>query len=263
MERSCSKSMENHMERVLDIYEKMDHTTSIEIDTNKEDGRMKKIAAIIFFVFSVCVLGACGSSAGSQNPASQAVGTETGRKGTTAETEQEEDREEEQDQETKILVAYFSCTNTTRPLAEYAADALGADLYEIVPAVPYTAEDLNYSDSDCRADKEQKDPASRPEISGSVEGMEEYDLVFVGYPIWWGQAPKIIYTFMESYDFSGKTIVPFCTSGSSGIGSSATNLHDLCADTATWLDGARLEGSTTREEMAEWINGLGLDVTAE
>ena len=108
-----------------------------------------------------------------------------------------------------------------------------------------------------------KSRTTRPEISGSVEGMEEYEIVFLGYPIWWGQAPKIICTFMESYDFSGKTIIPFCTSGSSGIGSSASNLHDLCSDTATWLDGARLEGSTTREEMVEWINGLGLDITAE
>ena len=240
---------------------------------------MKKITGILLSVLSACVLGACSGNTNGAASTSQAVATEaeTSKAETAEETEKDEEQEESRETtragaengqeggtgEAKVLVAYFSCTNTTRPLAEYAADALGADIYEIVPETPYTEEDLNYSNSDCRANEEQNNPDSRPEISGSVEGMEEYDIVFLGYPIWWGQAPKIIYTFMEAYDFSGKTIIPFCTSGSSGIGSSASNLHDLCSDTAVWLDGARLEGSTTREEMAEWINGLGLDITAE
>ena len=232
---------------------------------------MKKITGILLSVLSVCVLGACSGNANGPAPTSQAVETEAETSQGETSEEKETDKEQEESAgertgengEAKVLVAYFSCTNTTRPLAEYAADALGADIYEIVPETPYTEEDLNYSNSDCRANEEQNNPDSRPEISGSVEGMEEYEIVFLGYPIWWGQAPKIICTFMESYDFSGKTIIPFCTSGSSGIGSSASNLHDLCSDTATWLDGARLEGSTTREEMVEWINGLGLDITAE
>ena len=253
---------------------------------------MKKITGILLSVLSVCVLGACSGNANGSAPTSRAVETEaeTGQEERAEETEKDEEQEESRETtragvengqeegagerqdagertgengEAKVLVAYFSCTNTTRPLAEYAADALGADIYEIVPETPYTEEDLNYSNSDCRANEEQTNPDSRPEISGSVEGMEEYEIVFLGYPIWWGQAPKIICTFMETYDFSGKTIIPFCTSGSSGIGSSASILHALCSDTAVWLDGARLEGNTTREEMAEWINGLGLDITAE
>ena len=164
--------------------------------------------------------------------------------------------------ETKVLVAYFSATNTTKPLAEYIADGLDADLYEIVPETPYTSADLNYNNSSSRATVEMNDPNARPAISGNVSNMEQYDIVFIGYPIWWGQAPRIVSTFFESYDFSGKTIVPFCTSGSSGIGSSATNLHSL-TDGATWLNGQRFGGGTSRSTMIQWVNGLGLDITAE
>ena len=162
----------------------------------------------------------------------------------------------------KVLVAYFSATNTTRPLAEHIADGLGADIYEIVPAVPYTSADLNYGDPSSRTSIEMNDPNARPAISGSVGSMEQYDIVFIGYPIWWGKAPRIISTFLESYDLSGKTIVPFCTSGSSGIGSSAADLHSLTSG-ADWLDGRRFGGGTSRSTMIEWVNGLGLDITAE
>ena len=162
----------------------------------------------------------------------------------------------------KVLVVYFSATNTTKTLAEYIADGLDANLYEIVPETPYTSEDLNYSNSSTRATVEQNNPSARPSISGGVDNMDQYDIVFLGYPIWWGQAPRIISTFLESYDFSGKTIVPFCTSGSSGMGSSATNLHSL-ASGAAWLDGQRFSGGTSRNAMIEWVNGLGLSITAE
>ena len=131
-----------------------------------------------------------------------------------------------------MLIAYFSATNNTEGIANHLDAILDADLYEIVPETPYTSADLNYN-TDCRANREQNDASARPAISGSVDNMEQYDVIFLGYPIWRGQAPKIIYTFLESYDLSGKTIVPFCTSGSSGIGSSATNLRTL-ASSATW-----------------------------
>ena len=156
----------------------------------------------------------------------------------------------------KTLVAYFSATNTTRPLAEYAADILSADLYEIVPEVPYTDADLAYY-TNGRADQEQDDSTARPGISGSVENMADYDVIFLGYPIWHGQAPRIISTFLESYDFTGKTIIPFCTSHSSGIGSSDTSLHSLASD-ANWLAGRRFPGGTSRSTMEDWINGLAL-----
>ena len=158
---------------------------------------------------------------------------------------------------TKTLVVYFSCTGTTEPLAEYAAESLGADLYEIIPEEPYTEEDLAYY-TNGRADKEQNDPSVRPAISGSVENMEVYDTVVLGYPIWHGQAPRIISTFLESYDFSGKTIVPFCTSHSSGIGSSASDLHSLCPDSVKWLDGKRFGGGTSKEEIEGWLRGIGI-----
>lgn len=154
------------------------------------------------------------------------------------------------------LVAYFSCTGTTRRAAEYAAEILGADLYEIRPEVPYTEADLAYY-TDGRADREQNDPDARPAISGSVENMAGYDTVLIGYPIWHGQAPRIISTFLESYDFTGKRILPFCTSHSSGIGSSAVSLHGLCPD-AVWMDGERFSGAASKAEMETWLNGLGI-----
>lgn len=157
----------------------------------------------------------------------------------------------------KILVAYFSATNNTEGIANHIAAALGADTYEIIPETPYTSEDLNYGNSSSRTSIEMNDPAARPAISGSLANMADYDVVFLGYPIWWGQAPKIICTFLESYDLNGKIIVPFCTSSSSDIGSSATNLHSL-ADEATWLEGHRFSGGTTQTEVANWANSLNL-----
>ena len=162
----------------------------------------------------------------------------------------------------KVLVAYFSCTGTTEKIAGYIADELGAAAYQIIPEMSYTSADLNYNDSSTRATREQNDPTARPVISGTVENMDDYDVIFLGYPIWWGQAPKILYTFVESYDLSGKTVVPFCTSGSSGIGSSAANLGKSAPD-ATWLAGRRFSGSASRDSVRDWINGLGLELEKE
>lgn len=161
----------------------------------------------------------------------------------------------------KVLIAYFSATNNTEGIANHLDAILDADLYEITPETPYSAADLDYN-ADCRANREQNDASARPAISGSVENMEQYDVIFLGYPIWWGQAPKIISTFLESYNLSGKTIVPFCTSGSSGIGSSATNLHALTSG-ATWMDGQRFSGGASRSTVEDWVDGLELTSTPE
>lgn len=161
----------------------------------------------------------------------------------------------------KVLIAYFSATGTTQDIAEKIADETGGTLYEMIAEDPYTAEDLRYY-TDSRADREQADSSARPAISGSVENMEKYDIVFLGYPIWHGQAPRILSTFLESYDFADKTVVPFCTSNSSGIGSSDRNLHSL-ASGATWLDGRRFSGSESANVISDWIDGLGLDFKSD
>lgn len=167
------------------------------------------------------------------------------------------DRTQEADMDGKILVVYFSCTGTTETLAQYAADILEADIYEIIPEEPYTETDLAYYTGG-RADQEQNDSSSRPSISGNVENMTDYHTIILAYPIWHGQAPRIIGTFLESYNLSGKTILPFCTSHSSGIGSSADNLHTLCPDSVKWLEGKRFDAQTSKTEMEKWLeNQLG------
>ena len=157
----------------------------------------------------------------------------------------------------RVLVAYFSNTNNTKGVAEKIAACFDhADLYQIVPEVPYTAADLNYN-TDCRANREQNDPEARPAISGSVEDWEDYDVVFLGYPIWWGVPPKIMQTFMESYDFGGKTVIPFCTSGSSGYNDRA--VQELAGDDVTWLTGRRFSGGAGQEAVESWVDSLGLE----
>ena len=158
---------------------------------------------------------------------------------------------------TRVAVIYFSCTGNTRTAAERIRDLTGADLIELVPEQPYTSQDLDYNDESCRANQEQHDDLARPAISGSVEDMDGYDVVFIGYPIWWGQTPKIVYTFLESYDFSGKIIVPFCTSGGSGIDGSLSGLQALTPD-ADWLTGQRFSSGTSAADVQSWADSLGL-----
>ncbi len=154
------------------------------------------------------------------------------------------------------LVAYFSWTNNTERVANHIADITGADKYEIIPKIPYGPENSNYYDPSTRAYQEQYDDTARPEIEGELQNIDKYDIVFLGYPIWYGKAPKIIYTFLESYNFEGKTIIPFCTSGSSGIGSTA-ELQSLTPG-ANWLDGRRFDGGASRDSVKAWVDGLGL-----
>lgn len=156
-----------------------------------------------------------------------------------------------------VLIAYFSCTGTTEGVAETIAGETGGVLHEIVPSRPYTEADLDYTVSDCRANEEQRTPSARPEIANSVENMADYDIIFLGYPIWQGRAPKIIYTFLERYDFSGKTIVPFCTSGSTGIGGSEGDLHALAED-AEWSEGRRFPAGATAQTVRQWLDALQL-----
>lgn len=256
---------------------------------------MKKIVSLLLSFGMIFALAACGQSAASekqeeiqsavQKTDEQSEMPQNGAAAEQAETEEQTETEpsesvltEEQeaslkekhfqtideyaykstqegiDVSTKTLVVYFSCTGTTELVAEYITEILGADSYQIVPEDPYTEADLAYY-TNGRADQEQNDPDVRPAISGGVENMDEYDTIILGYPIWHGQAPRIISTFLESYDFSGKTIVPFCTSHSSGIGSSADNLHVLCADSTLWMEGRRFEAGTSKKTIEEWLYG--------
>lgn len=158
----------------------------------------------------------------------------------------------------KSIVVYFSCTDNTKTIAGYIAESIDADVYRIEPAVPYTSADLNYGNADSRTSKEQNDMAARPEIAGELPVLDGYENVYTGYPIWWGQALKILYTFVENCNLSGKTVIPFCTSASSGIGTSATNLQAADTSQATWLTGRRFSGSSPKSDVVSWITGLGL-----
>ena len=240
---------------------------------------MRRIVSLLLSFFIILALTACSQSAASEKqevtqPAVQKTEEppETSQNMTEAEKQKTEEQtnmemelpesisaeQEEADVSTKTLVVYFSCTGTTELVAEYVTEILGADSYEIVPENPYTEADLAYY-TNGRADQEQNDPDVRPGISGGVENMDEYDTIILGYPIWHGQAPRIISTFLESYDFSGKTIIPFCTSHSSGIGSSASNLHTLCSESTEWLDGKRFAAGVSKESVQNWIGEIGID----
>lgn len=177
----------------------------------------------------------------------------------TGTASQTPDQGETPEDSANILIAYFSCTGNTESIANHLDSILDADVYEINPEVPYTDADLNYGDPNSRTSIEMNDPNARPAISEGVENMEDYDIIFLGYPIWWGDAPRIISTFLESYDFSGKTIIPFCTSGSSGIGSSVSNLEAL-TEGAIWLDGQRFSGNASEATVESWVNGLDLNL---
>ena len=155
----------------------------------------------------------------------------------------------------KVLIAFFSWGGNTRGIAKEIQSQTGADLFEIELVNPYS-DDYNTVLDEAQRDQNEQ---ARPELANHVENMDEYDIVILGYLIWWGQAPKIMYTFMESYDFTGKTIVPFCTSGSSSIGSSATNLARV-ADGATWLPGQRFSGNASQSTLMSWVDSLDLNI---
>lgn len=155
----------------------------------------------------------------------------------------------------KSLVVYFSCSGVTKKTAELLSDVAGADLFEIRPEVPYTKADLDWMDKKSRSTVEMNDPSSRPAIADKVEHMEQYDTVYVGFPIWWYVAPTIINTFLESYDFSRKTVIPFATSGGSGMGKTEAVLHALCPDSENWKSGKMLNGYD-RAQMEAWVRTL-------
>ena len=180
---------------------------------------------------------------------------------TTAATEKETEASTEGTtaEETKagkdVLVVYFSATGTTKDVAEKIASITNGDLYEIKPAKPYSDADLNWNDKNSRSTKEQNNKKSRPEIASGTVDLSGYKTVYIGYPIWWGEEPRIMDTFVESYKFDGITMIPFCTSSSSGIGRSGQNLADN-AGSGNWMDGERFGAGASEDEIRSWIDGL-------
>ena len=212
---------------------------------------MKKLFSLLLAAAMLLTLAACGTA--------NTGGTVDEPKNNTAADTADPAPDDTTPESTggKVLVAYFSTTGHTRTIAEYLQTALDADLYEIVPQEPYTADDLDYNTDGCRANREQNDDSARPAISGGVEDMAGYDVVFIGYPIWWYQAPRIIETFLESYDFSGKTVIPFATSGGSGMGGEDI-LKAACSKETKWLPGKRLSSRESAVSVQKWVESLGL-----
>lgn len=217
---------------------------------------MKKMTAMLLTVLMVISLAAC---AGGKEPAEEGTsGAGTVTEKASAENTPPEDKSETEG--TDILVAYFSATNTTEGVAKKIADSLSADLYEIIPEQPYTDEDLDYHDDDSRSTIEMNDNSARPAISGSVEDMEQYSIVFLGYPIWWASIPMPIASFLEEYDFTGKTIIPFCSHGGGRFGQSLTAIGKLVPDAAMGeaLSVHYSGGSNLPEDVAVWLKENGI-----
>ena len=211
---------------------------------------MKKLTALLLSVVLVLSLAACGSA---NKPASSTTQPETS---STAPAESEP---ETQPETGKTLVVYYSASGNTERVAKDIAEAAGADLFEIVPTEVYTSEDLNWTNSDSRVSREHDDESLRdvPLTTTEVPDWDSYDTVFIGYPIWWGIAAWPVDTFVKNNDFTGKTVIPFATSSSSGMGQSGSLLADM-AGTGEWQEGQRFSSGVSSDDVQSWVNGLGL-----
>lgn len=158
----------------------------------------------------------------------------------------------------KTLVAYFSASGVTASVAKKLSETCGGALYEIKPEVPYTSADLNWMDKKSRSTLEMNDKGSRPAMADKLADIENYDTVLIGFPIWWYTAPRIIETFLESYDFSGKQIAVFATSGGSGLGGTEDDLKAVCKDSVKWLPGRLLSARGDAGELTQWLSDIGL-----
>ncbi len=206
---------------------------------------MKKILTILLALCLMLGMAAC-SDGSTEETAVEENETES-----TAEQAENTDGQTGKD----TLVVFFSATGNTKGIAEKIAAIEDADLYEIKAAQEYTSEDLDWNDSESRSTTEQNDSSARPEIGSDPVSLEGYTTVYIGYPIWFGEEPRIMDTFVEKYDFNGITMIPFCTSSSSGIGRSGQNLAEN-AGSGNWLDGERFDAGASEEEIQSWIDGL-------
>lgn len=225
---------------------------------------MKKLTALLLSVVLALSLAACGSA---NKPASSTTQPETSAPTEQPATEPSEssstapaESEPETQPETgKTLVVYYSASGNTERVAKDIAEAAGADLFEIVPTEVYTSEDLNWTNSDSRVSREHDDESLRdvPLTTTEVPDWDSYDTVFIGYPIWWGIAAWPVDTFVKNNDFTGKTVIPFATSSSSGMGQSGSLLADM-AGTGEWQEGQRFSSGVSGDDVQSWVNGLGL-----
>ena len=220
---------------------------------------MKKLTALLLSVVLVLSLAACGSA---NKPASSTTQPETSaptEKPESSSTAPAESEPETQPETGKTLVVYYSASGNTERVAKDIAEAAGADLFEIVPTEVYTSEDLNWTNSDSRVSREHDDESLRdvPLTTTEVPDWDSYDTVFIGYPIWWGIAAWPVDTFVKNNDFTGKTVIPFATSSSSGMGQSGSLLADM-AGTGEWQEGQRFSSGVSSDDVQSWVNGLGL-----
>ena len=216
----------------------------------------KRLSSLLLACVMLFSLAACGQAAPSTEDEAQTP-VETSQP--TENTPTEETAPADETAGGSVLVAYFSATGNTEAAADYIADALGADTFEITPAEPYTSDDLNWSDENSRVSREHEDPALQTVALAETtpENWENYDTVFIGYPIWWGVAAWPVSSFVEANDFTGKTVIPFCTSSSSQLGESGT-LLEQAAGTGEWLDGQRFSGGVSESDVAQWLDSLAL-----
>ena len=220
---------------------------------------MKKLTALLLSVVLVLSLAACGSAnkpASSTTQPETSAPTEQPESSSTAPAESEPETQPETD---KTLVVYYSASGNTERVAKDIAEAAGADLFEIVPTELYTSDDLNWTNPDSRVSREHDDESLRdvPLTTTEVSDWDSYDTVFIGYPIWWGIAAWPVDTFVKNNDFNGKTVIPFATSSSSGMGQSGSLLADM-AGTGDWQEGQRFSSGVSSDDVQSWVNGLGL-----
>jgi flavodoxin len=219
----------------------------------------KRILYMFMTLFIVVLFSSCGSvdSENSENISQTAKSSDKEKiqqTETEINTEESEDEPEENSYGSQVAVVYFSATGTTAEIAKMITDETESDLFEIVPQIPYSSDDLNYNDDNCRANMEQNDDSARPEISNDLSLVESYDTVYLGYPVWWGTVPRIIQTFIENYDLSDATVYTFCTSGGSGIEKSISDLQTMYPD-VNIVSGKRLNDATA-DDIHSWIEEL-------
>ena len=221
---------------------------------------VQKFGSLLLAALMILSLAACGNKA--NNTPAQTPSDDTPSESTPAQTP-DDTANGETDNATsggKVLVVYYSASGNTKRVAEDIAEAAGGDLFEITPTEPYTSDNLNWTNSDSRVSREHDDESLRdvPLTTTEVENWDDYDTVFIGYPIWWGIAAWPVDTFVKNNDFTGKTVIPFATSSSSGMGQSGTLLSEM-AGTGDWQDGQRFSSGASQSDVADWVSGLGLN----